>query len=114
MRNIRALLLGSIIAAVNGFVLWLWWATASAGGSMTIRSPLVIGLTIAVSVTQPLGALWMLYDCFRYEEKPWRRGILAIIPWFFAWHYFMRVRKRELAERTPIARRRNEGHSQAD
>ncbi|HET7213469.1 MAG TPA: hypothetical protein VFL79_07775 [Terriglobia bacterium] len=114
MRYLGTVLLLSFIALVNGFVLWVWIATFLAGGTMAMNNTLLSAMMFVIFGIQPFGAAWMLYDCFRYEKKPWRHAILAVIPWFFAWHYFMRMRMREPAERTPIAHRRNQGHSQAD
>ncbi len=41
----------------------------------------------------PLGALWMTYQCVRYEREPLRLVLLALIPYSFVWYYFERVKK---------------------
>jgi hypothetical protein len=42
----------------------------------------------------PLGALWMIYQCVRYERKPFPLLLLALVPYSFVWYYFERFKKR--------------------
>src|SRR5690348_5791990 len=107
MQELKRISIACLILLLNGFVLWVFFAAGPLNGVPMIVAvlPFFVG---------PLGTLWMLYDCLRYERKPWPYAILAFVPYVFVWHYFERVRKRGPAERTPIAHRRNGGHAQAD
>ena len=108
MKYLRRTVIMALIVAIDVFAVWVNFQKGPA------QSAVLSGFIIVVFTLQPFGALWMLYDCFRYERKPWPYAILAFVPYVFVWHYFERVRKRGPAERTAVARRRNEGHSQAD
>ena len=50
-------------------------------------------LTTLVFVGQPIGALWMLCHCIRYEDRPLPFVFLAFMPYAFLWYYRRRVRK---------------------
>ena len=91
----RAIVAGSIVAA-NAF---LWWIVPAF--RLTLYE-LRGWVALVLAAAGPIGAYWMLYDCFRYEKKFWRHFAWAIIPYFFIWHYFERVRRRGPSERAPI------------
>jgi len=107
MQNLKRVSTVCFILLMNGFVFWVFFAAGPLHGIALILAvvPFFIG---------PTGALWMFYDCFRYERNPWPYAILAVVPYLFVWHYFERVRKRSHAERMPIVHRRGGGHSQAE
>lgn len=63
---------------------------------------LLFFIWLCMSVTQ-LGTLWMLYQSVRYEERPFRYCILALVPFMFAWYYLERYKRREGMSRIPAA-----------
>jgi O-antigen ligase len=59
-----------------------------------IQNPVLDGATILAFLIAPFGGMWMFYDTARNESKTWPYIILVVIPYFFLWHYLVRVRKR--------------------
>jgi hypothetical protein len=43
-------------------------------------------------IFQPLGACWALFQCIRYEGRPWKYIPYLFIPLGFLWYYFERYR----------------------
>jgi hypothetical protein len=41
-------------------------------------------------VISPIGAYWALYQCIRFERKPWRYIPFLFIPFGFLWYYLER------------------------
>lgn len=108
MQKLKRVLIICFVLLMNGFILWFFFAA----GPLVDRIPAILGAP--PFFIGPLGTIWMLYDSFRYERKPWPYAIVAFVPYVFIWHYFEHVRKRGPAEKMAIAHRRKEGHSQAD
>ena len=92
----RRALVASFIMAANVF---LWWVVLASG--VTLHEFLGWVALLAFTASS-LGGYWMLYDCFRYEKKCWRRFAWAAIPFFFVWHYFERVRRRSPCDWLPV------------
>jgi hypothetical protein len=46
-----------------------------------------------VFIISPFGNLWALYQCFRYEQRPWKYIRYLVIPFGFLWYYFERYRQ---------------------
>jgi hypothetical protein len=64
---------------------------------------ILITLVLVVFAVPAIGWYWNVYDAMRYEKRPWPHVLLSLIPYWFVWHYFERVRKRSVAERQPAA-----------
>lgn len=57
-------------------------------------------------VVGALGGFWLIYDALRYEDRPWKFILGALlIPIFFVWYYVDRARWRGESQRIPVALR---------
>jgi uncharacterized membrane protein len=70
-----------------------------------INNVFVLAPTLILYLVSPFGTLWMLYQSARYEEKPVRYILLAMVPFMFVWYYMSRYHTGRM-ERVPIALRR--------
>ena len=50
-----------------------------------------------------IGTVWMVYQAFRYEVRPFRYCVAAFLPFTFVWYYVERYRVRQGAQRLPVA-----------
>ena len=88
MRVIRQLVLLVLIGASCCVSLWVVL------GSFLPKTTLALTAVIMFFLAAPIGALWMLYDCFRYEKPTFPYLLFALLPYAFVWHYFEHVRPR--------------------
>ena len=44
-------------------------------------------------IISPIGAYWALYQCVRYERRPWKYIPYLFIPFGFLWYYFERFKQ---------------------
>jgi hypothetical protein len=48
-------------------------------------------------IAAPFGGWWAIYQCLRYEKRPWRyAAIVVFVPAGFVWYYFERYRIRQI------------------
>lgn len=93
MRHLRRILLVAVIVLIDAFLLWVFYGAGPLHGAFLALAALPFFLG-------PIGGLWMVYDCIRYDNKPWPHVILAVIPFFFLWHLFERSARRSPARGT--------------
>jgi hypothetical protein len=74
------------------FVLTTATALLVSQGFWRLNPAFIVALGIFYSL-QPLGALWMIYQCVRYERRPFPLLLVALVPYSFVWYYFERVKK---------------------
>jgi hypothetical protein len=75
--------------------------------SLPVVAPFMTPIAAAYGAAAVIGGLWVLYDALRYEERPWPFILGAmIIPMFFMWYYVGCARRRNPAQRIPVAMRR--------
>jgi hypothetical protein len=58
---------------------------------------------VLVSFVANIGFFWMAYQAIRYEIRPFRFVLLAIVPLSFVWYYYERYLRRSGLRRLPIA-----------
>ena len=59
---------------------------------------LLAKLIAPACIVAPIGGWWAVYQCIRYERRPWRYiALVLFIPLGFVWYYFERYKKRESA-----------------
>lgn len=46
-------------------------------------------------IVQPIGGWWVIYQCVRYERRPWRYVAIVLVPAGFFWYFFERYSIRE-------------------
>ena len=63
-------------------------------GSWLPTGPVATTLVGLFFLCGPLGALWMLLDCFRHKKTPSLYFLFAFVPYAFVIYYFGRVRPR--------------------
>ena len=52
-------------------------------------------LLIIYGLIAPVGGIWAIYQCIRYEKHPWKQVVIVIfVPFGFVWYYFQRYRVR--------------------
>lgn len=71
------------------------WSPFAKGPLLPIAA---IYLTLAVC-----GAIWMISDALRYEQRPWKFVIAAFLFGVFVWYYLDRARWRDQSQRVPVA-----------
>jgi hypothetical protein len=52
-----------------------------------------------------VGMVWMVYQAIRYEVRPFRYCVAALLPFTFVWYYVERYRARQGSQRLPVAAR---------
>ena len=53
-------------------------------------------LVTPACISAPIGGWWAVYQCIRYERKPWRYiALIVFMPLGFVWYYFERYKTRE-------------------
>ena len=62
-------------------------------GQWQPKNYVVIYAIAALFAASSFGALWVWYRAVRYEAHPIKFVLLALIPYFFLWYYFERVRR---------------------
>jgi hypothetical protein len=93
----------SLIWATSGAYLLLCFLALSFPGLSPGAATLMTGLLRLATVVANIGALWMLYQSVRYEIRPLRYCLLAIVPFSFVWYYYERFSKRQGVRRLPVA-----------
>lgn len=83
------------------FTLTVGLAASVAQGYWQLSPTLVIGLGTFYAI-HPIGAVWMIYQCLRYEKSPLPLLLLCLIPYSFVWYYFERVRARKQSLRNGV------------
>src|SRR6266511_5867781 len=84
--------------AVVGLAFWI-----VAYARVPENSPAMFA-SLAFFAIPPLGSLWMLYLCIRYEKHPFPMMLLAFLPFTFIWYYFERVRPGKTGARSVTGR----------
>jgi hypothetical protein len=72
-------------------------------GSSYVSTSFITGIFAVVSFVADIGSLWMIYQAVRYEIRPWRFVLLALVPLSFVWYYNERYSRRRGPYRIPIA-----------
>jgi len=102
---------GENIWATRRRTLWFVFLTAAtAFGYWALFSPwlkeVIRGRVLLIyALTQILGGFWMIYNCVRTEQRPFRFILISLIPYSFVWYYFEKVRPprhRPLTVRPPL------------
>ena len=82
-------------------LLWALFLLLTTGTALSVSqgfwgpSPAIIVAFGILYGLHPFGALWFLYQCVRYESKPFPLLLLALVPYSFVWYYFERFKKRK-------------------
>ena len=82
-------------------LLWLIPILIGCGVFLTIcinpsalKDRLFFPVLIMFGLIAPVGGLWAIYRCIRYEKTPWRYiAIVVFIPFGFLWYYFEKYRQ---------------------
>jgi hypothetical protein len=77
-----------ILAAISLFAAWVIL------GSWMPQSGVEKVFPIAFFLGGPLGACWLLYDCFSHPKTPRVYLLLAFVPYAFVFYYFEHIRLR--------------------
>lgn len=62
-------------------------------GPWTPQNGIELFIVMAFAMGSPIGSFWMVYRSVRFEARPLRYIILAMVPMSFVWYYVERVRK---------------------
>jgi len=73
------------------FLITVGVAASVSQGYWQLTPTLVVTLGLFYAI-HPIGALWMVYQCLRYEKSPFPLLLLCLVPYSFVWYYFERVR----------------------
>jgi hypothetical protein len=88
------------------FVLPIIVLLCAAAVSLPAVAPFMTPISAAYGAAAVIGGTWVVYDALRYEERPWRFILGAmIIPMFFVWYYVGCARRRSPADRIPVRER---------
>jgi hypothetical protein len=95
------------------FLAWLlpvayWFVLAGlylfSAGSSSNSAPAIFAILLsAMEAISVIGSFWMVYQALRYEVKPVRYCVMALIPLTCVWYYVERYSVRKGAQRLPIS-----------
>jgi hypothetical protein len=94
--SMKTLLWVFLIAGLTAFAGWV------VIGPWYPKDPKIIFLLVLYFGVPNIGALWVWYVSLRYEKHPMGFVLLALIPYFFLWYYFERVRLGKHQSRQPL------------
>src|SRR5882724_380869 len=95
--------LARFLPATYIFVLLAYDVAASVSSTAAdISSDFYALLLLGGFVSFP-GMVWMVYQAFRYEVRPFRYCVAALLPFTFVWYYVERYRVREGSQRLPLS-----------
>jgi hypothetical protein len=80
------LIWGFFIFSTSGIALWI----ISSSFRPSSRGEFVVVLIFFV--VQPLGALWMVADTVRNEQRPLKYVLFSLVPYTFVWYFAQRAR----------------------
>jgi len=63
----------------------------------------LFGLLLLGGIVSFLGMVWMMYQALRYEVRPFRYCVAALLPFTFVWYYVERCWGRKGLRRLPVA-----------
>jgi len=84
-------------------VLLAYNVAASGSVNSTDASTDVFSLYLLGGFASTVGMVWMVYQAFRYEVRPFRYCVAALLPFTFVWYYVERYRVREGSQRLPVS-----------